>query len=343
MANDRQEQSLRGPVKSVDVETAEFEEQEGQLVEKPWFSHGMSFDQDGRIIESIVRNPDGSTWRTRNEYSDSGKLIATRSYDSSDQLSSQLLSMYDPEGRLIAEQNIAHDGRVTTPTTYDHDSDGQKTKTEMLDFPGDANMMIGIEGTNTVISAHQAKRIQTRYNQQSYAVEVKAYDADGALVRRVEITRDAHGNPLEETQYTGDTVSFEQCSSSSCSIEAEPSLTKEQRAEFAAEIARMFTPGTAISKHIHRYDEEGRLIESKLTMMGMIASHQVFKYDRAGNKSEEEVYDGYGALRTRGVFTREYDEQGNWTTEVVSTAFSSDLEVSLSTPCNVTRRRITYY
>jgi hypothetical protein len=45
---------------------------------------------------------------------------------------------------------------------------------------------------------------------------------------------------------------------------------------------------------IRKYDVEGRLIESKLTMMGMVASRQTFSYDEAGNKSEEVSYNEDG-------------------------------------------------
>ncbi len=120
-------------------------------------------------------------------------------------------------------------------------------------------------------------------------------------------------------------------------------LTEEQKAEFAAEIARLFSPGTAMSRHTHKYDAEGRLTESKLTMMGMEAGRQTFAYDEFGNKSEEVSYGEGGAFESKAIFTREYDGRGNWTKEVVSTASSWDAEFGLSTPVHVTRRVVTYY
>lgn len=120
-------------------------------------------------------------------------------------------------------------------------------------------------------------------------------------------------------------------------------ITEEQKAEFAAEIARLFSPGTAMSKHTHKYDAEGRLIESKLTMMGLEASRQTFAYDEAGNKSEEVSYNEDGTLGSKAILTREYDGHGNWTQELVSTASSWDAEFGLSTPAHVTRRILTYW
>ena len=64
MKTDREQHSLRGPVRSVGIETAQIKEQGGQFTEEPWFSHAIAFNEDGNIIVQINRNPDGSEWRT---------------------------------------------------------------------------------------------------------------------------------------------------------------------------------------------------------------------------------------------------------------------------------------
>jgi hypothetical protein len=340
---DREKHGLRGPVKSVLVETAQFEEQDGQSTEKPWFSHTSTFNQEGWLTEQVNRNPDGSEWRAVSDYSASGKLLATRNYDPSGALSGEVRYIHDEEERLVAEQHMTQDGNVSTPTAYAYESGGRKIKIQELDFTGEMNVMVGIEGTNTSVIAGEAKRIETRYDDQGEAVEVMVFNTEGTLVSRVEIVRDARGNPLEETQYVGDVVPFGPCASGLCSTEEMAAVTEEQKADFAAEITRMFSPGTAMSQHTHRYDVEGRLIESKLTMMGMEASRQTFAYDEAGNNIEEISYNEDGTLGSKAIFTREYDEHGNWTNELVSTASSWDVEFELSTPVHVTRRTITYY
>jgi YD repeat-containing protein len=343
MRTDRDKHGLKGPVKSVHVETARLEERDGRITEKPWVRHTVTFDQEGRLIEQVNRNPDGSEWRTVNDYSDSGQLLARKVYDPSSVPSGEWMYVYDVEGRLVAEQYTAQDGRVTTPTTYAYDGDGRKVKTQEYDLSGGASVMIGIEATHTAVSCGEARRVETRYDDHGEAVEVKVFNADGALVSRVEITRDALGNPLEEAQYVGDVFPLGPCASDSCSAEEVKALTEEQQAELAAEVARLFSPGTAMSKHTHRYDTEGRLVESKLTMMGMEASRQAYTYDDAGNRSEEASYGEDGKLASKAVFTRQYDGRRNWTQELVSTASSWDAEFGLSTPAQVTRRRITYW
>ncbi|HSB27497.1 MAG TPA: hypothetical protein VLE19_06575, partial [Pyrinomonadaceae bacterium] len=330
-----------GPVKSVRVETAEFEERDGQIVEKPWMSDSTTFNQDGWIIEQVNRNPDGSEWRTVNEYSDAGTLQATRAYDASGLPSSEVRYIYDDELRLVSEQHHNPDGTITTPTRYAYDQ-GRKVKIEDFDFSQESNVLIGVEGTNTCISAADAKRVETRYDDQGEAVAVTVFDSDGMVVNRIEIVRDALGNPLEEIQYVGDVFPLSACASGSCSTEEVAGLTEEQKAEIAKKIAQLFSRGTPMSKHAHRYDTKGRLVESKLTTMGMEASHQTYTYDDAGNKLEEMSHNQNGTVQNKAIFRRDFDEHGNWIKELVSTASSSDGEFGVSTPAHVTRRTITY-
>ena len=339
MRTDREKHGLNGLVKCLHAVTARLEEQDGQLTEKPWLSHTITFNRDGSLNEQVNHNPDGSEWRTVNYYSDSGKLLATRGYDSSGVLCSEVKYTYDDEGRLITEQYLTQDGRVTTPTTYTYDSEGRKIKIQEYDFSGEADVIIGIEGTNTSVSAAEARRIETRYDGQGQAVEVNAFNADGALVSRVEVIRNEMGNPVEETQYVGDGFRLTPCASNSCSREETAPLIEAQKAE----VTRLFSQDTSMSKQTHRYDTDERLVESKLTIMGMEASHQTITYDDAGNKSEEVSYDGGGKGASKGILAREYDEHGNWTKELVSMASSWDAEFELSTPAHVTRRDITYW
>ena len=342
MNGDKQKYDLRGPVESVQLEVAEFKLEGGQRVEKAWYGSTINFNPEGSIIEYVHHNPDGSAWRTANDYSETGEIIATKNYDASGQLAHEVRYIFD-EGRLVAEHTFAPGGTTNTPVVCTYDAEGRRTKIETINFEGEANLMIGIEDTNTSIAARDAKRIETRYDAQGAAIEVLAYNSEGALVTRVEITRDAHGNPLEETQYLGDVVSFEPCSTDACSTEEQEPLTEERQAELAAEMARVFAPGAPMSVHTHSYDARGLLVESNLTMMGIHVSRQTFSYDEAGNKVEEASYEEDCSLQSKAIFTRKYDEQGNWTEEIVSSASSWDAEFKLSTPQHVTRRTITYY
>src|SRR5688572_218190 len=190
MRTDREKHGLRGAVESMLVETAQFQVQAGQISEKPWFSHRTTFNQDGWLTEQVNRNPDGSEWRTASEYSDSNKLLRTMSYEVSGALVGEVRYIFDAEERLVEEQHITQDGKVTTPTTYTYDIGGGKIKIQELNFSAVGNVMVGIEGTSTSIGAGEVKRIETRYDDRDEAVEVKVFNTAGSLISRVEITRD---------------------------------------------------------------------------------------------------------------------------------------------------------
>ena len=341
MRTDKEKLELKGSVKNVLVETAQFEEQDGQTTEKPSFRYAFTFNAEGQIIEQATRNPDGSELRTVNHYSDSGNLLATTGYDQTGAVHSEVRYIYDANDRLTAEQHVNPDGETTTSSTYAYDDARGKMKIQELDSPEKSSLMI-IAGTNTCVTAAEVQRVESRYDDRDELIEVKVFNIDGALVSRVEISRDARGNPLEEVQYIGD-VSPGPCSSDSCSTEEFAALSEEQKAEFAAEVARVFAPGAVMSKHTHTYDTEGRLIESNLTMMGMEVNRRTFVYDEVGNKSEEVSYNENGTLVGKSLFTREYDKSGNWTTEILSNASGWDAEFGLSTPVQITRRVITYW
>ena len=191
--------------------------------------------------------------------------------------------------------------------------------------------MVAIEGTMSTLDASEVNRIETRYDDRDNPIEVTMLNSAGSLVSRVEIIRDARGNAVEETQYHGDVARFGPGSASPEQIEA---LSEEEKAEFAAVVAQMFGPGTAMSKQTHEYDLDGRLIESKLEMMGMTISRQTFAYDEAGNKAEGVTYSDHAPVAGKTIFTRDYDERGNWTKELVSTGDAES---------HVTRRTIIYY
>src|SRR5258705_7006248 len=201
MRTDREKHGLIGQVKRVYAETARLDDQGGQITERRWLSHTTTFNQDGWLIEQVNRNPDSSEWRTINDYSDSGKLLTTRGYDPSGMLSSEVRYSYDDEGRLVAEHYITRNGKVTTPTTYAYDNKGRKIKIQELEFSGEGRVMVGIEGTNTAISAGEARRVETHYDDLGEAVEVKGFNAGGVLVSREGHKRGARGSPLDEAEY----------------------------------------------------------------------------------------------------------------------------------------------
>jgi YD repeat-containing protein len=345
MNTDREKCGLRGPVKFVRVGDAPCEGRDGENFDKPWRGHTLAFDREGRLVEQVYHNPEGSELRTVNEYSSPGRLLATRIYTSG-VLRSEVSYVYDDLGRLAAEQCTGRAGVVTTPVTYAYNAGGRKIKVEEFDFSADgieADSFVGIGGGISV-RAGALKRVETRYDDSGEAAEFRVINAAGALVTRVEIARDGRGNPLEEVRYAGDVSAFGSCAPGPCPTEEDmAALSEEQKAEVMAEVARLFPPGGVMSRQSHAYDAEGRLIETRSTVMGEESGRQTFAYNGAGDRSEEASYDGAGRLVYRAVYGREYDAHGNWTKEIVSAAASWDPNPGQVKPRHVTHREIAYW
>lgn len=81
-------------------------EQGRAIAEKPLFSHTIIFNKSGQVIEQLNQNLDGSEWRSVNDYTDSGNLLATRSFDPTGALNSEVRYIYDDNDRLTAEQHV---------------------------------------------------------------------------------------------------------------------------------------------------------------------------------------------------------------------------------------------
>jgi hypothetical protein len=328
MKTHREEQGLIGPVKSVRLEVARFEEQHGELVEKPDYGFAMAFNRDGWITESVNLHKKGPSHRSVSQYSDRGAKLSTRNYDAAGNLVREVRYgyLYDQHERLVAEQLVAPDGTVTTLATYTYDDEGLKTKVETPVYPPEVN------------SESKPKRIETRYNEREEPIEVRNYDADGIVTSRTKITRDERGNVLEESVHVGDRPLIGRlCTSDSCSVQEE-ALTEEQRAEIERASARMFPPGGLMRRYTYKYEERGRLIETTLTALRMILDHQTIKYDEAGNE-EVSSFDEKGRLGSKTVTTHEYDDRGNW----IKALTSQQGEFGPLKPERVIRRAITYY
>ena len=122
-----------------------------------------------------------------------------------------------------------------------------------------------------------------------------------------------------------------------------PTGTKEQETELPEELTTLFSPGTATSNHSHTYDVQGKVIDSRLIIMGVNASHVTYTYDAAGNKVEEVKYDCEGRFSQKSIFQREYDGNGNWIQELVTIALAWDVEFGLHTPTSLTQRTFIYW
>lgn len=376
MKTDKEMHNLRGPVQSVRVELVRFEEENGRRTEKPWYGYSLSFNPEGQITAHVHYHPDGSSWRTSNDYSEAGKLLATRSYDASGQLSHQVRYVYDADGRLAAAHTVRARGEMTSPVTYSYYTQGRKTKTEVIEYEeacgvagdngkaascatgdaGGAHIMFALEGTDSAFGVPGARTVKTIYEPSGKPVELAFYGARGALLQKVVLTYDAGGRLIEETQY-GSGGLFPCGSQRGWARWLAPVglrlakaflfgrsayLYSVRRGELR-KVGRSMLYGTLLSETAYAYDAQGRRSERVIRFCGSTGERTGYSYDKEGNQVEEASYDECGSLHSKAIFTRKVDGHGNWTEEIVSSASSWEAEFGLSTPQHVTRRALTYY
>jgi hypothetical protein len=345
MKTDKEKQELKGRVKRVEVESIQYLVQEdGKPIEMRGYSPTTIFNRDGWIIEQFHQNPDTSKWGIVNDYSETGKMITTKSYNNSDVPISEMKYIYDDKGRLKDEQYKDENGKITTQTTYIYDGEGRKLKIQELPFIEDAGMLIGMEGINSGIGySGRISRSETSYNDRGEAIELKIFNSDRTLVGRMAVKWDDSGNPLEVMHYNGDVVEFDEFAPDSEATKEIAALSEEKKAEIKEESSRIFSPGSVMSKNIYKYNEAGMLIEIKQTTMGMNSGRQTFTYDEHGYKSEEINYFGDESPGNKVIYTRNYDSTGNWTKEIISAISNLNESSELATLVSETCRTITYY
>ena len=343
MKTDRERNDLRSAVARAVIDTRRFVDEDERRIEQAWYGRELAFDRAGNLIEQTFRNADGSTFRTLHERGGDGRLLTTRGYDAAGRLAQETDYVYDAAGRLVAERQITPDGAAVEQATYSYDEQGRKTKTQVFESAPGENVFIGIDDLDFGIGASAASSMETRYDERDLAAEVIMGDAAGALVSRVEIKRDEHGDVLTVTRFNGDVSPFGRRLPDVIANAQAEQITPDQRAEMEAELQRLFGPGTPASVQTYAYDDERRRIEATMEMIGIVALRQTFAYDERGDKVEEASYDQNGQRLSRTILAREYDAHGNWIVEVVSTISDADVGSSASTPQHVTRRTITYY
>ena len=110
-------------------------------------------------------------------------------------------------GRLTLVLPVDLDGTKHETERCQYDENGRKTRVVFLPAPetsgtacstGSCGTMYGVEGTNVLYSAPGATTSTTIYDEHERPSEASFYDANNALVSRVEFSRDQDGRVLSE-------------------------------------------------------------------------------------------------------------------------------------------------
>jgi hypothetical protein len=207
--------------------------------------------------------------------------------------------------------------------------------------------MYGVEGTDVAYSAPGATTSTTIYDEHERPSEVSFYDANNALVSRVEFSRDQDGRVLSERmEFAGPGRLLGPAFDANMPADGRASMM---------ELLKTVFDDQAFSVATHAYDEKGRRIET-IRRMGKLSEERVTVcYDDFDNPVEEvrsdvsrEMRMDDGLVKTEEKpshvqyvrFEFRYDAHGNWTERVVWQRMEPNAD---ERPSNIERRAINFY
>lgn len=345
---DRDKWGLRGPVKTCSVNRTWYSRRCGAEacdVEERSDATSAEFRLDGSLLRQQFHNPDGSEWSAEYEYDDSGRLRAVRVQNASGESSTHVYE-YDDSGRLVRIVGRSGAGDERVSETYSYDASGWKTKTEHV-APYRPNTVVarGVEGTENCYSAPNTAAISTDYDGSGRAVALRFEDAEGRLLSRVDFRYDEAGRLVEEAQRNTEAM-------------LPAAVTAQMNPAQLATVRALFGAGSEPRRCFHRYDAEGRRIETRLAIGPLMderrtmaynehadlilqrtaSTHRDYGIDDEGRLSEAPTREAAGGTEAR--FRYEYDARGNWVEKVTEYRPAAGEDFSTS---SVERREVTYY
>jgi hypothetical protein len=340
---------VHGPVQTLRIEGAEWD-LTGEDWQSPRTSSAVHFRRDGKISKSEHRNPDGSVSRSSRSYDETGRLTETL-FQVNDGPIHRNICHYDEFGRLIQTDRVDENGVQQSSETFSYDSAGRKTKVQVA--PTLANNTLfcfSIEGTDSYYSAAGAATMTTVYDGHEQPVEALLHDANRRLLRRVIFFRDRTGKLVKEEMQLGDDQTpfpeFEKASENASS---------EERAQVAAMFAQVFGPSRIMYIATYSYDERGRRAERRVQWGGISEERFAYRFDERDNLTEEtheqtrremnsneagELKPANEVSTQRQVRSAyKYDDHGNWTERVISVRLEQNPEFQR---ISIERRTINY-
>lgn len=340
----REEHGLRGPVKTCIEEStrAALVTPDGTEIPELNTSHTNEFDEEGRVIETRMRNPGAAGWVSRTLYDSSGKFLKHAWGNVGDPITESVYS-YDNQGRLLTVTNSA---KPQNPISFQYDDGGRKTKLQ-VSLPEDYRPNTAHAGTPFSV-ADSAPNLPgggsatTFYDEQDRPTEVHIRDAQGELVSRAVRTYDKDGRVSEEHTICDHPEKMFPSEVYADVLKAGVSIE-----EFRRQMMELMGGHAGPSSIAYIYDAKGRVTQIRRRIFNHEHTTEI-AYNEHGDKAVEiERRANVGGEDRPGLpsysevrYSYQYDNRGNWTEETVSYRSSPDEAFTSST---ARRRQLTYY
>jgi YD repeat-containing protein len=351
--DDRAKAGLRGPASVCRTDTTIFVQScagnqcdtEPKQQSHSWIFH---YRPDGRIAQQHYENPNGSNWTSTYTYDSSEKLREIEHRDSKGS-GSRTIFQYDQVGRLQRVATVAADGTQSTAEMYSYD-DQQKRKTRYVySTPGrPGSVAYSIEGSDSAVSVPAAASMITLYDRHDRPVETSFHDSQNRVLSRFALRYDEAGRLVEENQIS----EIEETLPSDMLTMLNPAQIETVKTSFG------FGEGRQRWQWLHRYDNEGHLVETVSHMGTFDNELKKMAYNQHGDVSEtqstcdsrEISIDDEGRVvepdeprrthNSQARYSYQYDEHGNWIERFISIGGEPDKPFTVS---SVDRRILTYF
>ncbi len=342
--NDRESRKLRGSVRTLRTELAEWDGTRGEWL-PPRFVTILTFRTDGQVAEEESHNPDGSIVRTTRLYDEKAR-IREADCGTIDGQKTRTIYAYDESGRPISSVHEAADGTSRQLEEISYDASGRQMRRSFVGVPGvGLPLKRDFHERRLGYSVPEATTFATVHDEHERLVEIHFEGSDGRPLLRVTLTRDPEGRLLDEASRFAEPGFFVPMDT----------IPVDERGHLEAALQEVFSDNT-FSRTTYEYDSKGLLV-AQMSRMGVLSEDRTtFEHDDRGNPIVEhsethsrEIGGGVaGQLRIREDAPRwresryeyHYDAQGNWLERIASWRTSPTHEFSRS---NIERRAIDYY
>lgn len=352
--SDRENDGLRGPVKSWTVESTfpGMTDAEGKTSPEVRSESTTEYETAGRRLATFHKNSDGSQWVARYVYGPSGRLLKTASGVEGQALTETDYS-YDHQGRL---QMISESDKPESAITFRYDEQGRKSKIA-ISRPADyrADVATGgspFEAVEMAPNLPGGGTATTIYDEHDRATEVQVRDASGEIVNRAVRTYDAQGHLLEEKQVLDNPETMFPAEMRAQLLE-QSGLSRDQlQQEMRAQLTKLMGGYSGPYSMFYSYDDHGRVTRANRRIFNEGQEIET-SYNEHGDKASE-ITRSTGLMGktdattpapklpaySEASYSYKYDQRGNWIEQAISFRSAPDGAFQSST---TTKRTLTYY
>ena len=185
--------ALKGPVRTMRVEIANFVSKDGGYVEGPRVPQmEATFNQDGNRTDLHIYNEKGALVRRIVMKFDGPKMTEALNYDGAGNMWLRIVNAYDTQGKVKEELTYNGDGSLRTKKTYQRDELGHAIETNeynaqgvLLDqFKNDFDGPLLLTTVRKVYRENGSLASTTFYEPEKKRSETIAYNPDGSVANK---------------------------------------------------------------------------------------------------------------------------------------------------------------